>query len=286
MKQTFRSNQEVCHIWASRSQEYGVCGSIYFRGDTIYSYGSHFPMAKFIGDDVVLVTTLKHSSTTSCHQGLVSQAIPPSYKQYHVDTVMGDRLQHVMYYAARLESTYKKFPRARTNSHRYYERNHQIMDEMLDYAERFRCKSKLPNYSRFVLASPENKETADMQREVFTAKQKQIRKTKAAEIKKAKAKNAKMEQLWLSGVMTQGVKFSEVRVRVNPLDPKELNTSSGAYVPLREAKTLYRLIKRNKPVQGIKIGSYTVTGINGTLRVGCHEISRTEIDRFATVMNW
>ena len=36
----------VAHLWAHKSQDFArnPCHNFYFHGDTIYSYGSHFPV--------------------------------------------------------------------------------------------------------------------------------------------------------------------------------------------------------------------------------------------------
>jgi hypothetical protein len=46
MKHVFNSS-EVPHIWALQQQNEGrnSQGNFYFNGATIYSYGSHFPIA-------------------------------------------------------------------------------------------------------------------------------------------------------------------------------------------------------------------------------------------------
>ena len=39
----------VAHLWAHRAQESAPQrGNFYFDGDTIYSYGSHFPIARHV----------------------------------------------------------------------------------------------------------------------------------------------------------------------------------------------------------------------------------------------
>lgn len=47
--------------------------SFFFRGDTIYSYGQHFPIARHVtgtrGRAAVLFTTRDYSKTTSKHKG-------------------------------------------------------------------------------------------------------------------------------------------------------------------------------------------------------------------------
>src|SRR6266403_280024 len=44
------TNSEIPHLWAHQTQEHarnGGNGSFYFRGATIYSWGSHFPIATY-----------------------------------------------------------------------------------------------------------------------------------------------------------------------------------------------------------------------------------------------
>jgi hypothetical protein len=51
MKTAFANKQETAHAWAKRSQAQGHESArirrIFFEGDTIYSYGYHFPIASF-----------------------------------------------------------------------------------------------------------------------------------------------------------------------------------------------------------------------------------------------
>ena len=79
MKRVFSSHSEVCHVWASQSQDTGSAGNVYFDGATIYSYGRHFPMAKFQkmpnGRTVVLFETGGYSNSTSHHQSLARQSL-------------------------------------------------------------------------------------------------------------------------------------------------------------------------------------------------------------------
>ncbi len=64
---------EVYSVWANGSQEYGQNhsrGNVYFKGDTIYSYGSHFPMGVRQASCFVLNAD-GYSSTTRGHQASV-----------------------------------------------------------------------------------------------------------------------------------------------------------------------------------------------------------------------
>ena len=86
-------NHEIPHLWAHQSQDEArnSTGSFYFEGPTIYSYGSHFPIARHVtngrGERAILFTTAHHSVTTSGHCSAVVRAIPPAVPVFHVPHV-------------------------------------------------------------------------------------------------------------------------------------------------------------------------------------------------------
>ena len=97
MRRVFQNNAEVCHKWASQSQEVGRAGNISFDGRVIYSYG-HWPMASFDADDpgVVLFRDGSYSSSTGQHQSLVSQAISHCKVFTVVSGCNGGRIDHAV----------------------------------------------------------------------------------------------------------------------------------------------------------------------------------------------
>ena len=86
------STSEVPHLWAHQSQDSARNGqgSLYFDGDTIYSYGSHFPVARHVtgahGRSAVLLTSRSHSITTARHVSGVHSAIPGSVPVFCTDS--------------------------------------------------------------------------------------------------------------------------------------------------------------------------------------------------------
>jgi hypothetical protein len=68
---------EIGHVWAQQKQQDGRNdgGNYFFEGKTIYSYGSHFPIATFADAKTVLFTTRTYSITTSSHISLTRQAL-------------------------------------------------------------------------------------------------------------------------------------------------------------------------------------------------------------------
>lgn len=81
MRKVF-ANSMVAHVWAQQSQPEGRAanGNFYFDGPVIYSYGSHFHIARFTdarldGRCVVLFCPTSRSISTSRHQSYVSRAL-------------------------------------------------------------------------------------------------------------------------------------------------------------------------------------------------------------------
>lgn len=77
----FTDYDECARVWAMQGQGEGRChgGRMYFAGEVIYSYGSHFPMARFVegasGVKGVLVNSDTWGPTTSKHQHAVRSAL-------------------------------------------------------------------------------------------------------------------------------------------------------------------------------------------------------------------
>ena len=83
IRQVFNSSK-VVELFATQAQESartpGHSGHIYFDRETIYSYGSHFPIASHVtstanGGKAALFTTRDYSVTTSGHKSSVRCAL-------------------------------------------------------------------------------------------------------------------------------------------------------------------------------------------------------------------
>lgn len=81
-KQVFRDTAQCAHVWAQQTQARGrnPKGSVFFEGETIYSYRHSAPMARFLsatvdGARIVLLCECKYSVTTSSHQNDVRRAL-------------------------------------------------------------------------------------------------------------------------------------------------------------------------------------------------------------------
>ncbi|MBZ5721189.1 MAG: hypothetical protein LAO03_12490 [Acidobacteriia bacterium] len=87
---------EVPHLWAHKTQSEATNPrrNLYFTGDTIFSYGEHFPIARHVTGGTkrkplagVLFTSRSYSSTTAKHKGKVRQSIPSNVMAFEVPNV-------------------------------------------------------------------------------------------------------------------------------------------------------------------------------------------------------
>lgn len=72
------NNQQVAHEWWKGEKRTGKGSHFYFEGETIYSYGIHFPVAQKVqtpGGLFVLFTTGKYSISTTRHISYTRSAI-------------------------------------------------------------------------------------------------------------------------------------------------------------------------------------------------------------------
>jgi hypothetical protein len=64
------TNKQLVEEFLAQSKSYNKCNSIYYEGDTLYSYGRHFKLA-ILNGTTIQINTRKYSPTTSKHTFLV-----------------------------------------------------------------------------------------------------------------------------------------------------------------------------------------------------------------------
>lgn len=106
MKTIYQSNPELIKVFNKQSQHYGKANSLFFEGNTLYSYGYHYPLALFIEPDTILLNDTGYSNTTARH---ISHArnITSNRKQIPTSEI---ELRQVF---ARLSELERKLQRAR-----------------------------------------------------------------------------------------------------------------------------------------------------------------------------
>lgn len=279
---TIFSNSELPHIWYHANQSDGRNHSktFYFDGDTIYSYGSHFPIARKL-DNCVLITTEWYSRTTQRHVSTVYSAIPGGVDVFEVPVVSADSTRchecNVESYRERVEELVRKANRARKHKHMHLTAIKTLSDQAAKYCLQFKVKSTLLDVADLNIEEIEQvaAEYLEKQKHDRREKQKQLRVKEKQKIKE-----------WLAGKGDTLHAIDKVYLRV--VD-EYVQTSHGAVFPVVDAVKAYNLITSIMdsdmpsylPI-ATKLGIYDIDKIyrNGTVIAGCHTV---EFDQIKTI---
>jgi len=169
-RKTVFATDEVAHIWAQQNQPWARNGkaSVYFDGPTIYSYGRHFPMARFTtdkrGNVVVLYNSASYSQQTSQHQHAAWSAVKNATPKFSVvDCLADDANAHGTNFEAMRKAFNEANADARNRRSRAWGREnaiktmHQTLEAMASYRAAFLNGNKyrlptLPQDLEFVQA--------------------------------------------------------------------------------------------------------------------------------------
>jgi len=287
------ANHEIPHLWAHQSQDEArnSTGSFYFDGPIIYSYGSHFPIARHVtnqlGERAVLFTTAHHSVTTSGHCSEVARAIPPNIPVF--------RVPH-------LQSSWDGLPNHRDNAESYVRR----ISELLGKAKRARVnrdwhqrdalglREQLRRYVAFFdlsdVAVPESNELDALQSWI-AAHQEEERQgreetARLAEEERRKEHADRIQQFRAGDPNVSYIAGVSPMLRV---EGDEVQTSLGARFPVSHARRGLAFIRKVRESgqeyvrdgHTIHLGNYAIDRIeaDGTVHAGCHVVRWEEIKR-------
>ena len=139
------SHRDVANNWAQKTGKGRNGFNMFYEGDTIYSYGHHFPIARHTvdvdGEAVILQTTAKWSVSTAKHKGIVWSAAYGQAKSFTVaDINAADDDAHqanLADYKARIEAALNTAFRARTYTEMYERDAYRLADNAMEYAAYF-----------------------------------------------------------------------------------------------------------------------------------------------------
>ena len=317
--------RQVAHLWAHQSQDsarsagHAGRGNFYFTGDTIYSYGGHFPIARHVhnkrGERAVLFTTRRYSVTTSKHLCYTRAALPAGVAVFHVQHPTNDYTgpngvcarEALDSYAVRFGEALSKAAKSRTYTESYLGDARGLAAE----AEAF-CKFFGIRFTPIRFSIP-----ADLKG--FFAEQAQKQKRAAASAKakqereEASYRGLLLENLprWFAGEETvkpspAGPEFAPVpfdadwgklpRAYFRPVGV-EIETTLGARFPAGHGRRAWRLLKairaRGEDYHAnghtIHVGAFQIDSYDhatGVIKAGCHTVDWAEVERLAARMGW
>ena len=275
----------VAHLWAHKSQDFArnPCHNFYFHGDTIYSYGSHFPVARHVenkrGESAVVFTTHSYSSTTAGHKCMVEGACRHLTVFHVADVNTTEPRKQFAEYRAAYMALVGKYAKARQRKPEYLAELRGLVEEANRYAEFFglRVRLTLPDDLTGMIA-----ECQAIEKREKTRKQRE-------EAKQAREALERVQK-WVDGESDYCPSYGPIRLRVKG---DELQTTRGARVPLAHAVKAFRVLKRlhdkgqayQRNGHTIHLGQFALDSLDteGNVTAGCHTVQWAEITRVAAL---
>lgn len=259
----------VAHKFASQEQNeaYTPTRNFKFYGKSIYSYGSHFCIAKFIDSDTLLFTERGYSNTTAKHIALTERATRHINKIYCAYPDGGHK-SNFDYWLSSAENIAQNLIKARKP-----EKYTCLLENIKEKAQKYSAYFKLQIPERLSNVLEVTNGDAYMQHANNVLEfEKQERLRQAREHAKQHAKELKEFRAGKrTSIYTNG-NFDYIRV-----SDTDFVTSQRVCIPIAVGLRFYNNIKNVKP--GDKLLSYTVRDITETyIAIGCHKITFKEID--------
>lgn len=318
----YRNNAEVVHAWAGRHSNDGKNPgqSIYFVGLTIYSYGSHFPMARHISFNDVLLTYDTYSNSTCKHQSEVWRSVSHKNTLYVHDVLdplgTGGVAQTIAAAESLLKAAAKRRnkDRAGDDIHSAWQRVENLYEiaAMPDFKAEWK---KLPAIAKRRLGATRKLiaackvDLASAMAKMTEADKAAQKRAKAAAEKKRKVQESEVTVIladWLVGIRkdtngmhrvrdilgTDGLRLGDTGLTVT--------TTQGLVVPAEDCRRAWPLIQRVYKAHDTKASSVELTlelragtkprfgqfelsriEKDGTVVVGCHRFKRWMVERLA-----
>lgn len=265
------SPSEVAHLFANQLQSEATTSgrNFYFYNKSIYSYGIHFCIAKFVDENTLLFTEKSYSNTTAKHINHVRHATSHIKKIYCANPI-GSHDENFKAWLSQSETNIEKLKNARKPEN-YILELQRIKDKVSIYANYFGIATPITLENALsitdkaeIIAYLENKAEA-------IAKEK---KRKETELRKEHAKNLKKWKNHEIYSLYQRDGFDYLRK-----DSENFQTSQGVKIPIAVGLRFYNSIVNKTIKVGDKFLDYTISEINNKLiKIGCHTITLKEIN--------
>ena len=261
-----KSNYDIAHEFAYGATD-GHTGNwnLYISGDCIYSYGSHFCIAKRVGNGTILFTTRDYSPTTARHKSYVASACSHMDKVY-CHNPRGTHNDNQAQFLREIRAFLPFLAKAR-KPEKWLHEIQVICARAKKYCEFFEIKMN-EDLAKFVECEDFNKANEEYLAEL----KKKAEKERKAELKKKKEHLEKWHN-FEAVHPPYGLEFQELRV--NTENKNRIETTMGVVIPFEAGRAFYELIKNKTLNVGDQLLHYSVREITDKIiKVGCHTFKR------------
>lgn len=302
MKTVF-NNPELTHIWANQSQSYGKGSSMFFEGDSIYSYGYHFKIAQFIenknGQKCIFLNYRSYSNTTNKHQSLVWRAIPQNIPFFRVSDFFtdinysnGSHKANLNHYIKQAEDLQASTIKAKKHKIGYINQ----LKNQIDIFNKYCLFFDLQDLNEFNPILGQGKtikeryeavsewlsfyENSDYLKKWQMKQEETKKKQEAKALIDAKEKIEAFRNFKISSIYAN---FGHYLLRFNK-ETENIETSGGVKMSKNIFLMAYNRLINNELTEGQHIGEFRYNGIeNNIVSVGCHKIPFSEVQNIVSL---
>jgi hypothetical protein len=274
MKTVYRNASDCIHAYAQRPNDptvYGRSSNVYFEGGSLYSYGRHYELAKWIDDTTVLIDNRGYSATTADHIGKAQHALSQYRQFYTLDTDPNHVAQQLRAYRQKLATARK--PELYTVPAvsligRYV--------EWLDYTGKTIAPELIELIQHF---------TSDGMKERIEADKERIEAQRKADERKRQENALLFREAFNTyepwGMYRTAAAADYDLIRLVENDPTTVETTQYVKTPYSVALEAYTRFKRSELNKGEHVAGYTVHAIEPEyIRIGCHRFLISDLETF------
>lgn len=294
------NNSQVAHCWANQTKAKGRGSNFFFDGESIYSYGHHFEVARLVQTErnktIALHTTTNYSVTTQRHKQEARMACHNLHESFYVPSFPMRR--DVPPERTWFKETFKHYHDKAVESHRKAKRARVYTDMHLREAKEAIAnarllKSHFPKATKGLRIRNVNDDEIARIEAKAKAQAKRDRKERARRDKEERARIAKKEEEWLNHERERigfswrlGPHWGRRYLLRKHATKDRIETSHGAHVTMREGETFYKVIDRyrDRPTEcpQANVNGFRLTRLEESGAViGCHTLSWEVMDDFA-----
>jgi hypothetical protein len=274
------SNSTVAHNWANQTGKSCNGSSFFYEGQTLYSFGYHFPVGVISEDGkTVLLTTRSYSSYTGKHKSLARSAVAHLnwvYCHNPESAIKGHHYTNTVVWERKVNDLMQK-DTTRCNLHK-----------LLNELERA-LASSAAYCAYFGLATPEYHTKATCFIEELQSSPKWLREQELEATKNERKAAAEASRLVedLAKFRSGEIRYFSSALQYLRLDGDKVCTSLGTCISQREFMLHYNRLLNKENLIGTKVGDgYTILSVTDqSIKIGCHIIGREELESTAKQIN-
>lgn len=252
--------------------------NVYFQDGTLYSYGSHYPMAKkysaFTGTnykEIILINSDRSTVTTQNHKSQILSSKKPGQLVFYVPDIKDpknkeNQVELLNNIVDSIDAVIRRLKYNTVNDVTRAVRDYNL------YAQAFKLKQfELPVdlYTDLAIVSNETEKRNEKKLE---------EQLKISNLQRLADKEKYKEQvkLWYTCENTQHVSWVHFDLDYDPvrINGEIAESNKNAKVDLRLAKNFCDALKQGRVQAGYKLGPFEVVSIDETfVQIGCHKIN-------------